>query len=170
MQPLYMLTAVDVRRAEVAGSSRATTIDKLQLPPIKFMKGSRTPGGGVMARDHVIPRLEPFEPKFSVKGFDEDMFDGMGLVERWTFAGSARVKGTNRSVAVRAIIEGAFCEWEPDESDPADFVGCTHMFSDVGHYELTWDGREVWYIDDDERVIRRKGLDLFEADRLALGG
>lgn len=169
MQNLYMLTAVDVRRAEVAGSSRATTIEKLTIPPIKFMTAGHNPGGGVMSVDFVLPRIEGLEPGFSAKGIDTDIFGGMGVVDKWTFAGAYRDKKTNKAVPARGIIEGAVTEWEPDESDPGEFQGCTHAFKEVTHFEFLLNGNELWYIDSWERIIRRNGEDLFAADRLALG-
>src|SRR5690606_4202011 len=98
MQPLYLLTAVDVRRAEEAGSSRATTISSLTIPAIRFMSANHNPGGGVMSVDWTLPRIEPVEPAMTVKGFDTDIFRGLGVVDRWTFAGSVRDKKTGRAV------------------------------------------------------------------------
>ncbi|WP_394689059.1 phage major tail tube protein [Hoeflea sp.] len=169
MQTLYMLTAVDVRRAEVGGSSRATTIDKLTIPAINFMTAEHNPGGGVMSVNYALPRIEAPEPAFSVKGIDTDVFGGMGLRDKWTFAGAYRDKKTNRAVPARGVIEGAVTNWEPDESDPGEFQGCNHIFKEVTHFEFLLDGVELWYIDADERVMRRNGEDLFAADRLALG-
>lgn len=169
MQPLYLLTAVDVRRAEQAGSSRATTISKLTVPPIKFMSANHNPGGGVMSVDYTLPRIEPLEPAFMSKGIDTDIFSGLGVRDRWVFAGSYRDKKTNIAVPGRAVIEGAIVEWEPDESDPGEFQGCNHIFREVTHFELLLNGKELWYIDAEERVLRRNGQDLFAADRLALG-
>lgn len=169
MQPLFMLTAVDVRRAEVAGSSRATTIAKLTIPPIRFVTASHNPGGGVMAVDYTLPRVQAIEPAFSVKGIDTDVFTGIGERDRWVLAGAYRDKKTNRAIPGRCIIEGAIAEWTPDESDPGEFQGCNHQFKEVTHFELALDGKELWYIDTEERIIRRNGVDLFAADRQALG-
>lgn len=168
MQPLYLLTAVDARRAEQAGSSRATTIAKLTIPAIKFLTVSHSAGGGVMGVDYAVPRIEPVEPAFSVKGIDTDIFTGLGSRERWTFAGAYR---TDRGATVpgRCIIEGAIVEWAPDESDPAEFQGCNHVFREVVHYEFSLNGQELWYIDANERVMRRNGVDLFAETRNALG-
>lgn len=169
MQPLYMLTAVDVRRATVTGNSRATTISKLTIPPIKFQTATHNPGGSVMGVDYSIPRIQALEPAFSIKGIDTDIFSGFGQKDAWTFAGAYRDKKTNDAIPGRAVIEGAIVEWTPDESDPNEFQGCTHAFKEVTHFEFYLNGVELWYIDADERVIRANGVDLFAADRLALG-
>lgn len=169
MQPLYMLTAVDVRRATVAGSSRATTVAKLVLPPIKFATANHNPGGGVMSVDFSLPRIEPPEPAFTIKGIDADIFDGFGSVDEWTFAAAYHDKTNNTKIPARAVIKGAISEWTPDESDPAEFQGCNHAFREVTHYEFTLGGKELWYVDFWERVIRRNGVDLFADDRAALG-
>ncbi len=168
MQKLLMLTAVDVRRAQVAGSSRATTIDKLTIPPIKFASANHNPGGGVMAVDFNLPRIQPLEPAFAVKGIDTDIFSGFGKADRWVFAGAYRDK-SGKHYAGRAIIEGAISDWEPDQSAPTEFQGCNHVIREVTHYELQIDGEELWYIDFEERIIRRKGVDLFGDVRQALG-
>jgi len=169
MQTLYMLTAVDVRRAEKEGTSRATTISKLTIPPIKFMTAGHNPGGSVMATDFSLPRIEALEPKFMVKGLDTDIFGGLGERDRWVFAGAYKDKRTGLDVPGRAVIEGAITQWEPDESDPADFQGCNHSLTEVTHFELTLDGKELFYIDFWERILRRDGEDLFAGVRGALG-
>lgn len=169
MQPLYLLTAVDVRRATQAGSSRATIIEKLTLPAIKFVTAEHNPGGGVMAVNYALPRIEAVEPAFAVKGFDTDIFNGFGLIDTWVFAGAVRDKKTNKGLPARAIIEGAITEWEPDEASPTEFLGCNHSIKEVTHYEFWLNGKELWYVDAEERIIRRNGIDLFAEERQALG-
>jgi len=169
MQTIYMLTAVDVRRAEKEGTSRATSISKLTIPPIKFATAGHNPGGGVMATDFTLPRIEALEPKFMVKGIDTDVFGGFGTRDRWVFAGAYKDKRTGADIPARAVIEGAISQWEPDESDPADFQGCNHALTEVTHFELSLDGRELFYIDFWERILRRDGVDLFQGVRGALG-
>lgn len=169
MQTIYMLAAVDVRRAEKEGTSRATSISKLTIPPIKFATASHNPGGGVMATDFNLPRIEALEPKFMVKGLDTEVFGGLGEVDRWVFAGAYKDKKTGLPIPGRAVIEGAISQWEPDESDPADFQGCNHALTEVTHFELTLDGKELFYVDFWERILRRNGVDMFEGVRGALG-
>ena len=170
MTPLYMLTAVDLRRAENPDTTRPLIIEKLTIPSIKFATGGHNPGGGVMAVDFTLPRIEALEPAMSVKGVDTEIFTGMGVRERWTFAGAYRQKSAgSKAVAARGIIEGAVVEWEPDESDPAEFQGCSHKWAEVTHFEFILDGKELVYIDFFERIFRRNGIDLFADDRAALG-
>lgn len=169
MDNLYMLTAVDVRRAKVAGSARPNIVSKLVVPPIKFMTANHNPGGGVMSVDFTQPRIEPPEPAFTIKGIDTDIFSGFGEVDEWTFAAAYRNKKTGIDVPARAVIVGAIAEWAPDESDPAEFQGCNHVFREVTHYEFTLDGQELWYVDMWERVLRRDGVDMFSGVRAALG-
>lgn len=168
-KPLLILSAVDVRRATQTGTSRATTISSLTIPAINFITTDHTPGGGVMGVNFTQPRIEPLEPAFTAKGLDPDVFRGMGVKDTWTFAQAYKDKQTGRDIAARGIIEGAISGWEPDESDPAEFQGATHMFREVTHLELSLDGEELLYIDFYERVFRRAGQDLFEGVRRALG-
>lgn len=169
MQPLYMLTAVDVRRAEVAGDSRATTIVKITLPPITFATASHNPGGGVGAVDFVLPRIEAVEPAFEAKGIDPSVFGVFGTRDKWTFAGALKDKKDGADIPARAIIEGAIQEWTPDDSAPDEFMGCNHAIKEVTHYELSVNGVELWYFDFWERVMRRNGVDHFAGVRTALG-
>jgi uncharacterized protein len=167
-QPFLVLHAVDVRRAEVSGSGRATTISKMVIPSIKFKTTSRSAGGGVMDIDYMQTRIQPIEPGLMVHGIDTDLMPG--LRDRWTFAGAMRNVKTGASVALRCEIEGAIVEWSPDEADPSQFNGCNHQIKEVTHFELSLDGREIWYADEEERELRRLGVSLTSADRQALGG
>lgn len=169
---LYLLTNVDVRRATETGTSRAITIASLTMPGLVFATAEHNPGGGVMGANFAMPRVEAPEPAFSAKGIDTEIFTGMGETARWTFAGGYIKRGPGGGGAVvpaRAIIEGAITSWEPDESDPAEFQGCTHTFAEVTHYELTLDGKELFYVDFWERVLRTGGKDLMAPHRRALG-
>lgn len=167
--PLLMLTAVDVRRATQAGTSRATTIASMTIPTINFAGADHNPGGGVMAVNFTLPRVEALEPAFTAKGLDPEIFRGMGVRDTWTFAAAYRDKKTNLTIPARGIIEGAVAQWESDESNPAEFQGSTHMFREVTHFELTLNGEELLYLDFWERVVRRNGTDLFADERRALG-
>lgn len=169
--PLYLLTAVDVRRATESETSRALTISTLTMPGLTFATGEHNPGGGVGAVNFALPRIEAPEPAFSAKGIDAEIFTGMGEPERWVFAGSyhRRAPGGGGVVPARAIIEGAITAWEPDESDPAELQSSTHTFAEVTHYELTIEGKELFYWDWYERIFRRNGVDLFAKHRTALG-
>lgn len=169
MQDIYMLTAVDVRRAEQNDTSRALIIEKLTLPAIKFAEAEHNPGGGVGQVGFILPRIEKVEPAFMVRGIDTDAFNGMGVSSRWTFAGAYRNKKTGAVVPGRGIIEGAIRTWEPDESSPTDFQGCNYAFAEVTHYEFLLNGEEKWYWDFWEREIRRDGIDYFADERAALG-
>lgn len=174
MQPLYVLEAVDVRRADQPDSSRALTISKLGLPAIKRMNAEHNPGGGVGKVNFVFPQIEQVEPKFELKGIDVDIIRSMGLAagqqDKWIFAGAYRDKRTGRVLAGRAIIRGVVSEWEPDEQAAGEFFGCNYMLQEVTHYELTLDGQELWYWDWYEREGRGGGQSWFSDVRAALGG
>ncbi|ELT50283.1 phage major tail tube protein [Brucella intermedia] len=169
MQTLYQMVAVDVRRAEEAGSSRANLVSKLTIPSLKFITSTHNPGGGVMSVDFSQPRIEAPEPAMEVKGFDTDIFRDLGEVSRWIFAGAVKDKKTGKLVPSRAIIEGAITEWTPDEGSPEDFMGCNHLFKEVTHYEFTLNGEELFYVDFWERILRTGGVDRFSDVRRALG-
>eukprot|EP00903_Cladosiphon_okamuranus_P001615 g1613.t1 len=172
--PVFKLAKYEIRRWRPAvegleGSTRANAISKLVLPPFKLKNASHTPGGGVGTINAVLPRIEEVEPKFEIKGLDTDIFDGFGIREKWVFAGSYRDLRTNKAVPGRAVIEGAISQWESDESDPDAYQGCTHILTEVIHYEFVLDGQELFYWDFFERELRRNGEDLFAQDRAALG-
>jgi hypothetical protein len=166
-KPFLILQDIDVRKATEADSSRATTIAKMTIPPIRFKTTVRTAGGGVVDVDYSQNRLQPIEPAFMTHGFDGDMMPG--LKERWTFAAALRNRKTGASVPFRAEIEAVIVEWTPDEADPAQFNGCNAILKEVTHFEMSIDGVEHWYMDEEERALRRMGVDLMAARRAALG-
>ncbi len=165
--PYLILDSVDVRRAEVAGSGRPLILQKFVIPPVRFKTTTRSAGGGVVDIDYMQKRIQPLEPAFMVFGIDPDLMPN--LRDRWTFAAAMRNRTTNKAVAVRCEIEGAIVEWTPDEADPGAFNGCNHLIKEVTHFELTIDGQEIWYIDEDEREIRQKSVSLTADVRRALG-
>jgi uncharacterized protein len=169
MQNLLILNAVDVRRATQADSSRATTIQKFVIPPVRFKKTAHQAGGSVMDVNYTQPTIEALEPAFSVNGIDTDVFTGFGSTDRWVFAASMRDQTRGVHVPFRAIIEGAVSEWAPDEGSPDGYKGCNHMISGVTHFEVLLDGVELYYIDFAERILRVKGTDAFAGVRNALG-
>jgi len=169
MQPLYMLQGVDLRRSNAESGSRATTIAKFTIPAIEFITASHNPGGGVIGVDHVAPRIKPLEPAVMVNGIDVELVGKLGVKEAWVFAAAYRDKTNGQDIAWRGTIEGVLTQWEPDESDPEEFQGCNHVFKEVTHFDISFNGKELWYIDADELEIRRDGQSLTEGYRGALG-
>lgn len=172
-QPLYVMEAVDVRRADQANSSRALTVQRLVLPEIKFKTSNYAPGGGVGEVAFTFPQIDPIEPRFELKGLDPDIMTSVGFSSgqhaKWTFAGSVRDKKGGVSIPSRAVIEGVISSWTPDEFSIGDFFGCNYMLQEVTHYEFTLNGAELWYWDFYEREGRAGGNSWFNSTRLALG-
>lgn len=166
-QPL-ILVAVDVRRGRVSGTSRAGKMKKIVFPSVKHLKVDDNPGGGVLAVRRILPRLEAFEPAFTTAGPDLDIFAGMGEVDVWTLAGAYR-DPRRGLLPARAIIEAAVGDWEPGEGTPDEFQDCTHSFAEILHAELHIGGKEYFYVDSDERILRFGGVDHFASVRRALG-
>jgi len=175
MQPLYIMEAADVRRADEPESSRALTIGKVGLPAIKFFNTEHKPGGGAGAINFVFPQIEALEPKFELKGIpDVDIVENIGLTDgtknKWIFAGAVRDKKTGILLPSRAIIEGIVAEWEPDEFEIGELVGCNHVLHEVTHYEFHLGDKELWYYDWWEREFRRGKKNPLAAVKAALGG
>ncbi|MBO9424699.1 phage major tail tube protein [Labrenzia sp. R4_1] len=169
MQPIYMLQGVDLRLSNAESGSRATTISKLTIPPVEFVTASHSPGGGVTSVDYALPRTKPFEPAAKVNGLDVELIGKLGVKEVWTFAKAFRDKTNGQDVAYRGTIEGVLTQWEPDESDPEEFQGCNHVFKEVTHFDISFNGKELIYIDADELEIRLNGISRTVGYRGALG-
>jgi phage tail tube protein FII len=173
-QPLYVFEAVDVRRADEPESSRARTINRLALAAIVRKKVEFTAGGGIGTVNYTLPMIDAPQPKFSVKGLDVDVMTRMGfaggLHDKWVFSGAVRDKRAGKVLPFRAVIQGVVSEWTPDEFTAGDFLGCDHSIDEVTHYELTLDGKELWYWDEDEQEARSGGISWFAEIRNALGG
>lgn len=169
LTPLYMLNAVDLRRATKAGSSRKTIISKLVVPSIKFKTASHAPGGSVMDVNFNQPRIDAPEPRFSVKGVDTDAFDGMGEIDEWVMAGAYTDKTNGRVVPSRVLLTGAISSFEPDESDPTEFQGCAYGFTEVTRIEMTLDNKQLFMADLFAGELIINGKDHFAAISNALG-
>jgi phage tail tube protein FII len=173
-QPLYVMEAVDVRRADQPDSSRAITVNRLVLPPIRRKTSGYAPGGGVGEVNFTFPQIDPVEPTFELKGLDPDIMRHLGFAagqyDKWVFAGSVRKKQGGAAIPSRAIIQGVVAAWEPDEFSTGEFFGCNHVLQEVTHYEFHLDGEELWYWDFYEREGRSGGVSWFSDTRTALGG
>lgn len=172
--PIYVFEAVDVRRADEPDTSRARTINRLALPGIVRKKIEFTPGGGIGTVNHTLPMIDAPQPKFSVKGLDLDVLTRFGFAagahDKWLFSGAVRDKRAGKVLPFRALIEGIVSEWTPDEFTAGEFLGCDHAIDEVTHYELTLDGKELFYWDEDELEGRSGGVSWTADVRNALGG
>lgn len=169
MQPLYVLSAVDLRRADESGSSRATTLQKLTFAAPKLITVSHSPGGGVLAVNHALPRAEAPEPKAQLVGVDVDLFRGFGQVANWTFASAYIDQDTGLDVGARGVIRAAIVQYEPDESDPESIQNCNFSFQNVTEFGFTLGKHELFYINSRTREMRFKGFDRMASVRGALG-
>lgn len=173
-QPLRIFELVDVRRADEPDSSRALTIDKLVIPPIKRKTTEFTAGGGIGTVNRVLPQIDAIEPAFSVKGIDTDILSRFGFAagtaDKWLFSAAVRNKRTTKLESWRVIIQGVVTEWSPDEFSAGEFLGCNHLLHEVTHFEITMDGTELFYWDEDEQEARSGGTSWMAEYRNALGG
>lgn len=172
-QQIYYPEAIDVRLATQPDTSRRKIISSMAIPAIKQRTIESRPGGSILSRNLSLPMIEPIEPKYATEGFDLAAMRMIGLVagafDRWVFAGSLRVprRGT---VPFRAIIEGRVTNWEPDgDTSPGEMQKFNHVLHDVSHYEVTIDGEEMFYVDDEENIARSGGVDWFAPTRRSLG-
>lgn len=165
-----ILTQVDMRVVGETNSTRKLIIDKLQAPPIKLVTaGASYAGGSMIGVEWAQSRLQPLEPKLSIKGVDLDAYGYIGERKRFVFAQAFKNKRTNAAIGARCFIEGIITEIEQDESDPEDLIGASHVFKEVVHYQYLFGGEELWYTDFFEQVARKKGKDMFADERRALG-
>lgn len=173
-QPLYILEAVDLRRADEPDSSRAISIKSLTLPGITRKSSTHSPGGGVGDVDHVFPQINAIEPKFSVAGIDRDILQKFGFAagvhDKWVFAGAFRNKQTTKMLPVRAIIQGVIADWSTGDFSIGEIVATDYTLKEVTHYEIIVDGNEDWYWDFYEREGRANGVSWMRDIRIALGG
>lgn len=174
MQTLYQFEAMDVRRADVPGGSRALTVNKVSLPALKRLQADHSPGGGAGKLRVTFPQIEQVEPSFEVKGMDREALRLFGLPlheqDKWVFAGAMRDKTTSRVLPVRANIQGVMTEIDPDDFGLGDHIGMKLAIKEVVHYELVIDGIEEFYFDFFEIEVRVGGVSVMSPVRNALGG
>lgn len=172
-QPLYIMEAADVRRADEADSSRVFTVDKLTFPELTRMTSDYLPGGGLLKVNHVLSAFDAITPKFSLKGFDLDIIGAFGASagtkDKWTFAGAIRNKQTGLMEPARATIQGSVTKVSFGEFSVGSMVGTDYEINGVIHFDFSINGKEIWYVDQQERKGRANGVDFFGEVVLALG-
>lgn len=175
MQPLYIMEAADVRRADVADNSRVLTLTRVVFGELKRKSVNLNPGGGIGEVSFLTNSLEPIECAFDTRGIDEDALAGFGFdgtFDKWTLAGSMKNMDTGVSVPSRAIIRGIIQSVKHDDFTGAGggaMFGCAYTLAQVLHYELWLNNKELWYFDWFQRIGRANGNDWFQGTRNALG-
>ncbi|WP_150526825.1 phage major tail tube protein [Roseibium sediminis] len=171
MQPFYMLAGVDLRLADDDSDTRALTLTKLALPPLKLAKATHDPAGGVGAVGFVMPRLEELSPKAEIAGLDERFISLIGIKQDYEFAKSWQDKETGEYFAARGEISGVLLSWEPDEAGGgAELHKCNHEWAEVTRYsyyinerrifDYNFFAKEAWFGDNDLLADFRRSLGL----------
>ena len=169
MQPVYVLTDVDIRRAKEAGTSTRLTLTKLVFPHPKLVTLPHTPGGGAINVNYSIPRTEAPEPKAEYAGPNLDLFRKFGQVLEWTFAGVYLDTETGSPMPARGTFRGAISSFEPAETDPQQMQSCNYSWASVDEFGFTVGDEELFFISQRLDVMRFKGEDLRADFRRALG-
>jgi P2 family phage contractile tail tube protein len=137
-------------------------LESLKLPSLQEVTQEWNPGGGVGAVELGMGALQKLEAGFKLKGVAPEILVqfGLGTKRRQNFTayGSIRDKLTGASVQSKAILEARMTKVEGDEFKRGELQGYDYALTEIFHYELTIDGREIYYFDFLTSVWRVDGV------------
>jgi len=121
--------------------------------------------GGLGLKELMIP--------FKVGGVDPLNMITFGLFGvaniSWTIYGAVRDKVDNTLSQLKAIAVGRVKKISPDTYKRGDLFGMTYDISEISHYELYFDGQELYFYDFYNHIWRVNGVDQVGPVNNALG-
>lgn len=151
-------------------SSKHLTIEEWTLPDLQAMYADFHPGGSFVAMEFEVG-VQKLVSAFKLKGFDPDTMKLFGIGSQlktiFTGYGLIRDKRTGKAIEAKAIFEGRLGKVTPDAFKRGDAMGHSYSINEVSHYELWFDGAELYYWDFFTNTYRVGGVDqLADVNRI----
>ena len=153
------------------GKSFMGVIEELKLPKLsRKMEDFR--GGGMDGPVEIDMGQEKMEIEQVCAGFVVDAYSSYGITKASgvliRFAGAYQRDDTGDVQAVEIVVRGRHKEIDPGDAKVGD-KGKTTIKSTLSYYKLTVDNKEVLEIDLLSFLFKVNGVDMFEAQRKAIG-
>lgn len=154
------------------GNNFAGLAAKLKLPEIKTKKEEHRGAGMDMPRS-LMQGIEALECEFTLTEFSADVRAKVGIQNghntELVFKGSiGDDSGAGATKPVLVTIRGAIMEDTPSEWESGKKTEDSYKV-ECKFYELKVDGKEVYYIDQDNMIRRIEGTDYLASQRSDIG-
>ncbi len=176
MSSFYMMEAANLFCGDHDPSdSKHLTLEEFQLPNMQEIYQEHHAGGSMFQVEFAVG-VEKLGPTFKLKGFDPAVLGqfGLGAGKRnmYTAYGVIRDKRTGIAYPSVAVIEGRLGKANADAFKRGELQGHEYAINEVMHYELSFNGGEVFYFDFFASEWRVGGVDQnADANRiLQIGG
>ena len=165
MSDFYIMEAVQLFAGDDDPSPSAglhLEIEELKLPDLQKEYQEHKPGGSMLSIE-VLTGIQKLEPTFKLKGENPRMLAQFGMnggkPRTYTALGAIRSKRTGSLIQSKAIIHAELGKVGPDAFKRGDLRGHDYTLNAVTHYELWYDGDELFYFDFFESAWRSGGVD-----------
>ncbi len=148
---LYIFEAANLFCGDVDPTkSKHLSIQELKLPALQEQYQDHM-AGGAPVQIEIATGINKLEPTFKLVGHDPDLLREFGLGSRirnmFTAYSVIVDRRTGRRIERKAIMEGRLGKVEEDAQKKGDLMATDYAINEVWHYEIWFDGREVYYWD-----------------------
>lgn len=153
-------------------ASKHLTLSELQLPVLQETFADHMPGGSKVGIE-VAVGVQKLEPSFKLAGWDPELLtqfgDGSRNKNRFTAYGVIRNKRTGAAIQAKAIMDGRLGKVEAEAFQRGEMQSHDYAINEVTHYELYFDGAEIFYWDFFSNTYRLNGEDMNAEENSMLG-
>ena len=151
MSNIYVMEAANLFCGdEDPTASKHLTLTELQLPNLQEMFQDHHPGGS-RVQVEIALGIEKLEANFKLAGWDPQVLAQFGLGARarkkYTAYGSVRDKRNGTALEAKAIFEGRLGTANAEGYKRGEVQHFDYAISEIMHYELYFEGNEIYYWD-----------------------
>ena len=168
MATIYVAEAMNIFVGTGANASKHLTITENTLPILEEKTVEHHAGGSIGALEIGGLGLNALTQGFKLSGYDPQAMGQFGVVgttnnNAFTTYGVMRDKQGNTPIELRAVVWGRLTKIQKDTFKRGDLATQTHEIKEITHYELFWNGGELYYYDFYSSVWRINGTDQNQA-------
>lgn len=153
-------------------NSKHLNLASISLPNLEEVTAQHHAGGSIGEIEVGGLGIKALQPTFKINGWDPQVMRQFGLGSRvlmpFTVYGLLRDKLTGDKIEVKAVIRGRMTKLSGDAFKRGDLMGHDHSIQEVMHYELYYNGEELYYFDFKTSLWRVGGVIANADERAAL--
>ncbi|OCC05103.1 phage tail protein [Labrys sp. WJW] len=148
---LYFMEAANLYCGDTDPTkSKHLTIEDVTFSDLQAQYADHHPGGSYVGVEFEVG-VNKLNFSFKLKGWDPDLLKQFGLGTRlkntYTAYGVIRDKRTGRAIEVKVIAEARLGKATADQFTRGQGLGFSYALNEITHYEIHFDGAEIFYWD-----------------------
>ncbi len=168
MATIFIPEAMNIFVGTDANASKHLSITENTLPILEEKTVEHHAGGSIGALEIGGLGLQALTQGFNLSGYDPQVMGQFGAVgannnQAFTTYGVIRDKQGNAPIELRAVVWGRLTKLQKSTFKRGDLANQTHEIKEITHYELFWNGGELYFYDFYSSQWRINGVDQNQA-------